>query len=157
MKFDWISFLGGLTAGAAAAVLLELAQTKKVMGQGVVGGGSFGGGGGSFSSGGGSSYVPGGTGVVVGPGTSAVSTSIGPSVLEQGPIPEGEDVGPFGDSFFGVNIAPWFWPLNIFPIYQQPQSMVCKKIKGEGDEEIFVCNRRYPVRTVAWGPPAGWL
>jgi hypothetical protein len=178
MKFDLVSFLGGLTAGAAGAALLELARSQKLLGQGVVSGPGGGFGGGSYGPGGGS-YAPGGfgPGVVVGPGAGAVSTSIGPSVVEMGPVEEGDVVGPvvsvppivhdgngvFGDSFFGVNVAPWFWPLNVFPIYQwplvppPPQSIVCKKIEGDDGEETFVCDRRYPVRTVAWGPPAGWL
>lgn len=172
MKFDFVSFLGGLTVGAASAALLELVQSKKLLGQGVVGGVPSGGfGGGSYGPGGGS-YAPGSAGVVVGPGTSAVSTSIGPSVVEQGPMEEGQ-VGPvvsvppiihdgsgaFGDSFFGVNVAPWFWPINLFPIYQPPvpQKMICKKIKNDENEETLVCERRYPVQTVAWGPPSGWL
>jgi hypothetical protein len=182
MKFDFVSFLGGLTAGAAAAAVISLAGTQKLLGQGVVAGGPMGGFGGfsglSYSPGGGSSYAPGGgSGVVVGPGQGALSTSFGPSVVEQGPVEEGDVLGPvvsvppivhdgngvFGDSFFGVNVAPWFWPLNVFPIYQwplvppPPQSMVCKKIKDDEGEETFVCDRRYPVQSVAWGPPAGWL
>jgi hypothetical protein len=172
MKFDFVSFLGGLTAGAAGAALLELTQNKKLLGQGVVAGGP---GGGGF---GGGSYAPGGfgQGVVVGPGSSAVSSSIGPSVVGMGPLQEGEVTGPivavpptihdgtgaFGDSFFGVNVSSWFWPLNVFPIYQPlapppPQTVICKKVKSDKDEETFVCQRRYPVQTVAWGPPAGWL
>lgn len=177
MKFDFVSFLGGLTVGAAAAALIGLTREQKLLGQGVVAGGAgFGGFGGSYGPSGGS-YAPGGfgPGVVVGPGQTAVSTSIGPSVVEQGPIEEDDVVGPiisvppiihdgdgalFGDSFFGVNIAPWFWPFGAYPLYQwppAPQGIVCKKIKDEDDEETFFCQRTYPVQSVTWGPRAGWL
>lgn len=98
---------------------------------------------------------------------------MGPAVVDEAPSEDGigpivsvppiihDGNGSFGGSFFGVNVAPWFWPLNVLPIMQLPmvvpqdEEIICKKI--EGDEETLVCKRRYPVQPVAWGPPAGWL
>lgn len=100
---------------------------------------------------------------------------MGPSVVSMSPEEE-EGGGPVvsvppiihdgngafgGGSFFGVGVAPWFWPLNVLPILQWPigrqdEEIVCKKT-GAGDEETFVCRRKYPVQPVAWGPPAAWL
>lgn len=178
MRFDLVAFLGGLTVGAAAAALYSASRSTK-LGQGVVsggGGGPSGSGGSSFSAGGGGvSYAPGGTGVYAGPPGPFGGGFMGPSVLETSPS-EGEgESGPivsvppiihdggggFGDSFFGINVAPWFWPLNVRPIMQWPglsrdEEMVCKKIPGD-PEETLVCRRKYPVQSVAWGPPAGWL
>lgn len=173
MRIDFVALLGGLTVGAAGAALFDAARSKKLLGQGVVAGGGPGGGFGGF----GGSYAPGGgTGVFAGPPGAFGGGFMGPMVVENAPSEEGEGTGPivsvppiihdgngrFGDSFFGVNVAPWFWPLNIFPIYQWPlmprvpEEIVCKKIEEDG-EETLVCKRRYPVQAVAWGPPAGWL
>jgi len=168
MKFDFIAFLGGLTAGAAGAALFAVGS--KQLGWS---GGGPGGGPGGF---GGGSYVPGGfgPGVVSGPPSGGGSGPMGPAVVGMSPEEEGgggpvvsvppiihDGQGAFGGSFFGVNVAPWFWPLNVLPILQWPlvpqdQEMVCKKT-GTGDEETFVCRRKYPVQPVAWGPPAVWL
>lgn len=177
MKLDWISLLGGLTAGAAMAALANLASKEKLLGQGVVTGGPGGGfGGGSYAPGGGGSYAPGGfgSGVIVGP-PGGIPSGMGPTVMVVEEDDDSDIVGPvvsvppivhgpagiYGDSFVGVNVAPWFWPLYpVYPIYEQPappQSMICKKIEDEDGEEAFLCERRYPVQTVAWGPPAGWL
>lgn len=168
MRFDFVAFLGGLTVGAAGAALLGAARSKKLLGQGVVTGGFGGGpsGPGGF----------GGPGVFVGPPGGGGGAPMGPTVIEMVPSDGGDGTGPivsvppiihdgdgvFGGSFFGVNVAPWFWPLNVFPIVQWPlmprvpEEIVCKKIE-EDDEETLVCRRRYPVQAVAWGPPAGWL
>lgn len=169
MRFDVVAFLGGLTAGAAGAALFDAVRSKRLLGQGVVTGGGFGGG----------SYGPGGfggPGVFAGPPSSGGGGSMGPAVIEMAPSEEGDGLGPivsvppiihdgngvFGGSFFGVNVAPWFWPLNIFPIMQWPlmprvpEELVCKKVE-EDDEETLICRKRYPVQPVAWGPPAGWL
>lgn len=176
MRFDLVAFLGGLTIGAAAAALYSASHSMK-LGQGVVsGGGPSGGfGGGSYSPGGGVSYAPGGTGVYSGPPGPFGGGFMGPSVLENAPSEGDGKTGPivsvppiihdgdgsFGGSFFGVNVAPWFWPLNVLPIMQWPlmprdEEIICKKVPGNG-EETLVCRRKYPVQPVAWGPPAGWL
>lgn len=177
MRFDLVAFLGGLTVGAAAAALYTATRSTK-LGQGVVsgGGGPSGGfGGGSYSPGGGSSYAPGGTGTYAGPPGPFGGGFMGPSVLETAPSDGEGQTGPivsvppiihdgggiFGGSFFGVNVAPWFWPLNVLPIIQWPsmprdEEIICKKVPGD-DEETLVCRRRYPLQPVAWGPPAGWL
>lgn len=168
MRFDLVAFLGGLTVGAAAAALYSATRSTK-LGQGVVSGGPSGGfGGGSFSTGGGSSYAPGPTGTFAGPSGPFGGGFMGPPegdgetgpIVSVPPIIHGGD-GSFGDSFFGVNVAPWFWPLNVLPVMQWPltprnDEMICKKVQGI-DEETLVCRRRYPVQGVAWGPPAGWL
>ena len=180
MRFDLVAFLGGLTVGAAAAALYGATRSTKLgwsgggAGGGPGGGGSFGG---SPSGSGGSSYAPGGTGVYSGPPGPFGGGFMGPSVLETAPSEEESQTGPivsvppiihdgvgtgiFGDSFFGVSVAPWFWPLNVLPVMQWPltprnEEIICKKIPGDPDEAV-VCKRRYPVQTVAWGPPAGWL
>jgi len=172
MRFDLVAFLGGLTVGAAAAALYGATRSTKLgwsgggAGGGPGGGGSFGG---SPSGSGGSSYAPGGTGVYSGPPGPFGGGFMGPSVLESTPsegegeigpivsvppiIHDGDGSGIFGGSFFGVNVAPWFWPLNVVP---RNDEIICKKIPGD-PEETMVCRRRYPVRAVAWGPPAGWL
>lgn len=167
---DFTSFLGGLTLGAAGAALLEYANQQKLLGQGVVTGGGPGGG---F---GGPSYGPGGfgPGVVQGPGGDGFGGPGGPAVINM-VDGDGDEVGPIvsvppivhdgdrfivGDSFFGVSASPWFWPLNVFQIFQWPplpQTIVCKKIEEENDQEVFECRRKYPVQSVAWGPPAGWM
>lgn len=189
MRFDLVAFLGGLTVGAAAAALYGATRSPKLgwsgggAGGGPGGGGSFGGspsgsGGSSFSGGGGGvSYAPGGTGAYAGPPGPFGGGFMGPSVLETAPsegegeigpivsvppiIHDGDGSGIFGGSFFGVNVAPWFWPLNVLPIMPLPlmprnEEIICKKIPGD-PEETMVCQRRYPVRAVAWGPPYGWL
>lgn len=169
MRFDFVAFLGGLTAGAAGAALFS-AGSKQL---GWSGGGPSGGPGGF----GGGSYAPGGfgPGVVSGPPSGGGTGPVGPSIVSMGPEEEDGGRGPvvsvppiihdgqgaFGGSFFGVNVAPWFWPLNILPVMQLPrmpqdEEIVCKKSQ-EDDEETFVCRRKYPVQSVAWGPPAVWL
>lgn len=168
MKFDFVAFLGGLTVGAAGAALFGALGGKSLLGQtGAVAGGGFGGG----------SYTPGGfggPGVFAGTPSGGGNGSMGPSVFEMAPA-DGEDglgpivsvnptihgTGAFGDSFFGVNVAPWFWPLNILPIMQWPlvprdEEIICRK-SDQGDGETLLCRRRYPVQPVAWGPPAVWL
>lgn len=171
MKFDFVAFLGGLTVGAASVALFSAMRSKNVLGQGVVTGGGPGGGfGGGF---GGGSYAPGGgAGIYAGPPGGFGGGFMGPAVVDMAPS-DGEDgtgpivsvppiihgEGAFGGSFFGVNVAPWFWPLNVLPILQWPrrdEEIICKKIES-GDGETLVCRRSYPVQPVAWGPPAGWL
>ena len=172
MRFDLVAFLGGLTVGAAAAALYGATRSTKLGWSGGGPGGSFGGspsgsGGSSFSGGGGGvSYAPGGTGVYAGPsgpfGGGFMTPSEGEG--ESGPIVsvppiihDGDGSGIFGGSFFGVNVAPWFWPLNVLPtLMPRNEEIICKKIPGDPDEAV-VCKRRYPVQAVAWGPPAGWL
>lgn len=167
MRVDYIALLGGLALGATGAALFEVARSKRLLGWS---GGSPGGGPG----GGGFSYAPGNSGVYAGPPGAFGGGFMGPEVVGEGPSEGGDGTGPivsvppiihdgngaFGGSFFGVNVAPWFWPLNVLPVFQLPvmprdEEIICKKI--EGDEETLVCKRRYPVQPVAWGPPAGWL
>lgn len=164
---DLVSFLGGLSLGAAGAALVEYANQQKLLGQGVVTGGGFGG-----------SYGPGsfGPGVVQGPGAGSFGGPGGPMVLDMGVEGDGDgEVGPIvsvpptvhdgdrfivGDSFFGVSASPWFWPLNVLPIFQWPavpQTIVCKKLEDTNGQETFECQRKYPVQPVAWGPPTAWL
>lgn len=169
MRVDIVALIGGLALGATGAALFEAARSKKLLGWT---GGAPGGGPGGF---GGGSYAPGGfgPGVVSGPPGGSFGGPTGPFVVNMAPEEEGDGTGPvvsvppiihdgngsFGSSFFGVNVAPWFWPLNVLPVLQWPmmpreEEIICKK--GE-DKETLVCRRRYPVQPVAWGPPAGWL
>lgn len=149
---DFVSFLGGFALGAAGAALIDNAMGGKLLGQGVVSGPSSGG---PF----------GGPGVMVGPPSSGGSFSgggnLGPMVSVP-PIVHDGDGEVSGDSFFGISASPWFFPLNVFPIYslpilRPPQQIVCKKIDEEDGEETFVCEKKYQAKAVTWGPPSGWL
>lgn len=157
MRFDLVAFLGGLTVGAAAAALYSATRSNKVLG--------WSGGGAGGGPGGGGSYAPGSTGTYAGPPGPFGGGFMGPSEGEgeTGPIVSVPPIihgggGNFGDSFFGISVAPWFWPLNVFPItplVPRDEEIICKKVPG--DDEAVVCRRRYPVQAVAWGPPPGWL
>lgn len=167
---DFVSFLGGLALGAAGAALIDNARSGQgLLGQGVVsgpsGGGPSGGPGvmvGPPGGGGGGSYIPSGgsyvnTGGGLGPGFSV------PPIIHNGGgvVVDGDGDLVTGDSFFGISASPWFWPLNFpiftLPLFQPPQTVVCKKFNDEDGVETVVCERKYPVRTVTWGPPSGWL
>lgn len=173
---DFIKILGGIALGATGAALYDALNIKSVgMGQGVITGG-VGGGPGGF--GGPAGPSGGGPGMVVGPPPGG-GGGMGPGIVDFMPQGSGDGgVGPVvsvmpeivgpglpGGSFYGVNAAPWFWPLNVNWLYPQPpKTMICIESENDNDEKVIVCKESYQEQfvnqgapTYAWGPSRGWL